>query len=660
MKNLTVEDYSWWEAQAAQLPWFKKWQTVLDGQAPFYHWFKGGQLNASYACLDVHLQAGRGEHPAILWEDERGHERRVTYQQLYDMTLRLAAGLRQLGVQKGDAVVVYLPMTPEAVATLLAIARLGATHVVVFSGFGVDALRDRIADVGAKVVVTADGDLRRGKFIPLKDLVDKAVIFETSVEHVLVFNRYEQDCSMIDGRDTFVHDLLAMVEQGEIAPEAVESYHPLFVLYTSGSTGKPKGIAHTTGGYLTYVYSTIKSAFAINQNSVYWCTADIGWITGHSYVVYGPLMHGATIVMYDGAPDTPTLDIWWKLIQRYKVTIFYTAPTALRSFMKLGDTLIRQCDLSSLQVLGSVGEPLNPQVWQWYHEVIGGRRCPIIDTWWQTETGGFMIAPTASPVCVDSTSLCSVHHERSNSEPFALSEASPLGRAESNGCERGPKPGSVTQPLPGIDALVVDEQGACVPDGTKGFLVITKPWPGVPRGFFGQDQSRYLQTYWTRFPGAYYSGDYAIKDEAGDFWMLGRADEVLSIAGHRVGTAEVESALLTHAAAAEAAAIGVHDDLKGETVIVFVILRDGFHVCDALTKELIMCVQTRLGKFVTPSAVHVLSKLPKTRSGKIMRRVLKAMVQGAPLGDVTTMEDDSVIEEIQTVYQDFLCRKKGS
>lgn len=620
MKKLTVEDLSWWEAQAAQLPWFEKWQTVLDGQAPFYHWFKGGMINASYACLDVHVHAGRGQHPAILWEDERGNTRRVTYQQLYEMTNQLAAGLRHLGVQKGDTVVVYLPMTPEAVATMLAIARLGATHVVVFSGFGVDALRDRIADVGAKVVVTADGDLRRGKFIPLKDLIDKAVQFESSVEKVLVFKRYEQQCAMIDGRDIFVHDLVAADNLPLVEPESVEAAHPLFVLYTSGSTGKPKGITHTTGGYLTYVYSTIKTAFNINHNSVYWCSADIGWITGHSYVVYGPLMHGATMVMYDGAPDAPAPDIWWRLIERYQVTIFYTAPTALRSFMKLGDSLIRQHNLSSLQVLGSVGEPLNPQVWQWYHDVIGGRRCPIIDTWWQTETGGFMIAP----------------------------------RIENGGT---PKPGSVTKPLPGIQAEVVDEQGASVPAGTKGFLVVTKPWPGMPRGFFGQDQTRYVQTYWTRFPDVYYSGDYAIQDADGDFWMLGRADEVLSIAGHRVGTAEVESALLMHAAVAEAAAIGVHDDIKGETVVAFVILRDGFHSCDALTKELVVCVQERIGKFVTPSAIHVLTKLPKTRSGKIMRRVLKAMVQGTPLGDVTTMEDDSVIEEIQAVYRDFLMRR---
>jgi acetyl-CoA synthetase len=593
---------------------------VIAGQEPFYHWFDGGMINACHACLDVHMHAGRGGRPAILWEDEQGNARRVSYQELYDMTNRIAAGLTRLGVIKGERVVVYLPMIPEAVATMLAIARLGAVHVVVFSGFGADALRDRIVDVGAKVVVTADRDIRRGKYIHLKDIVDKALMSNVPVDHVLVFKRYEQPCAMHEGRDIFDHELLASVNADIIAPAHVESSHPLFVLYTSGSTGKPKGITHATGGYLTYVYSTLACTFGIQPDSVYWCTADIGWITGHSYVVYGPLMHGATMVMYDGAPDAPTPDAWWRLIERYNVTIFYTAPTALRFFMKLGDALIRKHDLSRLQVLGSVGEPLNPQVWQWYHDVVGGRRCPIIDTWWQTETGGFMIAPQA-------------------------------GKAWNA------KPGSVARPLPGIEAAVVDEHGAPAPAGTKGFLVINKPWPAMPLGFFGKEQDAYLKTYWKRFPGFYYSGDYAIKDADGDFWMLGRADEVLSIAGHRIGTAEVESAMLTHAAVAEAAAIGVHDELKGETVVVFVILRDGFHTCDALTKELITCVQERIGKFVTPAGVHVLTKLPKTRSGKIMRRVLKAMVQGTPLGDVTTMEDESVIEEVQSVYRDFAARR---
>ncbi len=636
MKNLLIEDIALWEAQAEKLPWFKKWTKVLDGITPFYSWFKGGLINASHACLDVHIQAGRGEHTAILWENEKGDKRSVSYQELYELTNRIAFELRLLGVKKGDTVVVYLPMIPEAVATMLAIARLGAIHVVVFSGFGADALRDRITDVGAKIVVTTDFDIRRGKRIPLKEFVDKAVEQTSGVSVVLV--------------DSILRGFAKgeRLEEYYVLPEPVESSHPLFVLYTSGSTGKPKGIMHSTGGYLTYVYSTIKWAFNINESSVYWCTADIGWITGHSYVAYGPLMHGATMVMYDGAPDSPQPDIWWQLIERYKVTIFYTAPTALRFFMKLGDALVRKHDLSSLQVLGSVGEPLNPQVWHWYNDVVGGQRCPIIDTWWQTETGGFMIAPTA---------FC---------HPELVSGSI--------------KPGSVAQPLPGIEAGVVDEFGEPVEAETRGFLVIKKPWPGMPLGFFGQDQERYLKTYWERFPGMYFSGDYAIKDADGYFWMLGRADEVLNIAGHRVGTAEIESAMLTHSAVAEAAAIGVTDDIKGETVVVFVILRDeyssaqnisrGFSKgerlgdnlqavpsCTSLEKELIVCVQERIGKFVTPSGVHILTKLPKTRSGKIMRRVLKAMVHNTPLGDVTTMEDDSVIEEVLAVYRDFLARR---
>ncbi len=618
MKQLSIEEISFWEKQAEQLPWFKRWDSVLSGQEPFFTWFAGGTINASHVCLDAHINAGRGEHTAIFWEDEQGNKQRVSYKQLYHETNKIAAALRRLGVQKGDRVVIYLPMIPEAVATMLAVARLGAIHVVVFSGFGAEALRERLVDVEAKVVVTADLDVRRGKNIYLKDMVDKALSLGSDVEHVVVFKRFHSPCAWQPGRDVTVDDVLVDIETYHVIPEEVDSSHPLFVLHTSGSTGKPKGIMHATGGYLTYVYETLKTAFNIDSSSVYWCTADIGWITGHSYVVYGPLMHGAAIVMYDGAPDTPSQDVWWRLIERYKVTIFYTAPTALRAFMRLDDAMIRSCDLSSLQVLGSVGEPLNPQVWQWYYEMIGGGSCPVIDTWWQTETGGFMIAPQA---------LQPVAH---------------------------PKPGSVTKPMPGIHAEVVDEQGKQVPAGTKGFLVITKPWPGMLVGFFDGNQERYLKTYWTRFPGCYFSGDYAIKDANGDFWMLGRADEVLNIAGHRVGTAEVESAMLTHAAVVEAAAIGVHDDIKGESVVVFVVLKDGFHACGELTKDLMVCVHTHIGKFVTPSAIHVLERLPKTRSGKIMRRVLKAMLQGTPLGDVTTMEDAAVVDEVKAVYRDFV------
>jgi acetyl-CoA synthetase len=612
MNQLSVKDIAFWEMQAHKLPWFKQWKTVLEGQAPFYKWFNGGTLNASRACLDVHLNAGYGNHTAILWEDELGNRQKISYQDLYEKTNKIAATLRHLGVTKNDTIVIYLSMIPDAIATMLAIARLGAINVVVFSGFSAEALYSRIVDVGAKIIVTTDVIIRRGKQINLKNIVDKALSSDKVVQHVLVFKRNPTTCTMQSGRDIFFDDIHLDNEQCFVEPEAVESNHPLFVLYTSGSTGKPKGIMHSTGGYLTYVYSTIKRAFDIDSSSIYWCTADIGWITGHSYVVFGPLMHGSTIVIYDGAPDSPTPDIWWQLIERYKVSIFYTAPTALRFFMKIGSTFIDRHDLSSLKLLGSVGEPLNPQVWTWYHTVIGKQRCPIVDTWWQTETGGFMIAPK---------------------------------EIETD------QPGSVGKPLPGIDADVVNEFGISVAPETKGFLVIKKPWPGMLLGFFRNSNNTYQETYWTRFKDIYFSGDYAIKDTCGNFFMLGRADEVLNISGHRVGTAEIESAMLTHKTVAEAAAIGVIDEVKGEVAVVFVVLREGFAANDALINELIDCVHKHIGKFVTLSKIHVLAKLPKTRSGKIMRRVLKAVVDKVPLGDVTTMEDESVIEDLHALYR---------
>jgi len=605
MKQLTLEDIVLWEAQAEKLHWFKRWDKVFNDST----WFAGGTINASYTCLDAHINAGRGDHVAIIWEDELGNKKRISYQKLYDMNNQIAYNLRKLGVKKGDHVVVYLPMIPEAVATMLAIARLGAIHVVVFSGFGAEALRNRVIDVGAKIIITTDFDIRRGKRIALREIVDRAVLQDLNIQ-------------VIDVGILNVGTPLESSEKTYVIPEAVESSHPLFILYTSGSTGKPKGIAHSTGGYLTYVHSTIKWAFNINKESIYWCTADIGWVTGHSYGVYGPLTHGATIVMYDGAPDAPSQDIWWKLIERYKITIFYTAPTALRFFMKLGDTLIKKHDLSSLQVLGSVGEPLNPHVWNWYNEVIGGGRCPIIDTWWQTETGGFMLAPTGQ-------------------------------------VQQVPKPGSVAKPLPGIEMDIIDERGESVDADTKGFLVVKKPWPGMHLGM--------------GLTGMYRCGDYAIKDAQGDHWILGRADEVLNIAGHRVGTAEIESAMLSHTAIAESAAIGVIDEIKGEGVVVFVVLRnvenDSLNTSKtsplsqkaldstSLERELLACVHAHIGKFATPSGIHTIAKMPKTRSGKIMRRVLKAMVQETPLGDLSTMEDVDVIEEILKVYRDFLATK---
>jgi acetyl-CoA synthetase len=609
------ESECFWAAEAEKLPWFKKWDKVLDWQEPFAHWFVGGQINASYACLDVHVVGDDKNKIAILWEDESGAKRQLTYFELYQLVSRLASAMEKHGVKKDDVVVIYMPLVPEAVAAMLATARLGALHTVVFSGFGVEALRGRILDVQAKFVITADFGLRREKYIPLKNVVDKAIADIPTVENVVVVQRAKSQCPMQEGRDIYFDDFIKDASE-YIAPVAVESNHPLFVLYTSGSTGKPKGILHSTGGYLTYVYSTIKRAFGINQDSIYWCTADIGWITGHSYVVYGPLMHGATVVLYDGAPDYPTPDVWWKIIDRYKVNIFYTAPTALRLFMKYGNEWIMPYNLQSLKVLGSVGEPINPQVWQWYNDMIGKDRCPVIDTWWQTETGGFMIAPYTG---IDRKAL---------------------------------KPGSAMFPMPGIDVEIVDDKGNVVSPGTKGFLVIKKPWPGMLIGFYS-DQDRYKKAYWSRFKGIYDSGDSAVKDKDGCFWLLGRSDEVVKIAGHRIGTAEIETAVLSHSAVAESAAIGVEDNLRGETIVVFAVLRSGELVRDSLVQEVIARVHQNIGKFVVVSGVYFIEKLPKTRSGKIMRRVLKAMVQGVPLGDLTTIEDDCVIADLLAVYQSF-------
>ena len=623
MDTLQPKDCAWWAEQAQKLSWFEPWNDICVGEAPFIRWFVGGKINASFVCLDVHINAGRGNNIAAYWEDEQGTCRQVTYHELWRMTNYFAGLLQDHGVTAGDRVVVFMPMIPEALAAILATARLGAIHVVVFSGFGADALRERIEHVAARVVITADYDIRRLKIIPLKNIVDAALQECACVQNVIVCQRSVQTYSyslqehrdvVVPLKNAWVYD----VPERFIEPVAMPAESPLFILYTSGSTGKPKGIMHATGGYLTYVYSTIRSAFGIDASSVYWCTADIGWITGHSYVVYGPLMAGASMVMFDGAPDTPNPSIWWKLIERYRVSVFYTAPTALRFFIKIGDDCVASADLSSLKVLGSVGEPLNAQVWKWFYHVVGNDQCPIIDTWWQTETGGFMIAPQVNLL----------------QQPY--------------------KPGSVTQPLPGIAVDLVDEHGKSVPHGQKGFVVVTKPWPSMPLGLWDDAQGVYEKTYWQKFPGNYYAGDYALQDADGDFFMISRADEVLNIAGHRVGTAELESALLTHAAVAEAAVIGVVDDIKGEVAVVFVVLRDGFTEVPELKKELIKVVQERVGKFVAPSEVFFIQALPKTRSGKIMRRILKAMVLRAPLGDMSTLEDDAVLTDVLAVYQQFI------
>lgn len=610
---VSIEQY--WEQQATELPWFQPWEKVLDWQPPHAQWFVGGKINASYACLDKNLARGLENKKALLWTDETGAERTFTYGELHAQVSKFAHALKRAGVKKGDIVALFMPLIPEAVIAMLAVAHLGAVHSIIFSGFGAEALRDRLIDLKTTLVITADGGIRRGKTIFIKDTLDRALEGVTCIKTVIVFQRIGISCPMKPMRDIFANDLLQK-DPVECPLEPVESNHPLFILHTSGSTGKPKGIVHGTGGYLTYVYTTLKETFDIKSTDIYWCTADIGWITGHSYVVYGPLMHGATIFIYEGAQDYPTPTIWWDLIARYHITIFYTAPTALRFFMKYPDSEITNHNLSSLRLLGSVGEPLNPHVWDWYARIVGSNRCPIIDTWWQTETGGFMLAPTKN---------------------LTLAEL---------------KPGSVMHPLPGIEVELLTATGEKAKIGEKGFLVIKKPWPGMLQGVWGNDDL-YQKTYWEKFNGAFNTGDCARKDADDCFWMLGRADEVIKISGHRLGTAEIESTVLTHPYVAEAAAIGIDDTLRGHIVALFVVLKVETSDATALHKEIPDLIHKNIGRFVVISNVYCINKLPKTRSGKILRRVLKALVENAPLGDLTTIEDGCVIEEIVTLYEQF-------
>lgn len=610
-----------WEQAAQELPWFKTWDHVLEWNEPYAHWFKGGLLNASYICLDAPIRSGHGSKVALIWQSEDGGYKELTYDQLYDEVNRCASVLRSLGVRTGDRVIVYMPMIPETFATLLAIARLGATHVVVFSGFSSAALRERIMGTQARFIVTADYGVRRGKQVDLKSLVDEALSMNTGVPHtvdkVLVVQRSSAPPVLVPGRDVIYGDVRP-VKSVFVEPVPVESNHPLFILYTSGTTGKPKGIIHSTGGYLTYCYSTFKWVFRPNEASRYWCTADIGWITGHSYVLYAPLMHGITSFVFEGAPDYPDPGIWWRLIQEQKITHFYTSPTALRMAMKAGDAWPARYDLSSLRLLATVGEPINPEVWKWYERIIGRGVCPIIDTWWQTETGGFMIAPITGRTI-------------------------PL------------EPGSVTKPLPGIEAMIVDTHGNPVAPLTKGYLIITSLWPGMTIGIYG-DAQRFKETYWSRFRSpagqpAYYTSDYAFKDQNGYYWLLGRSDEVLNMAGHNVGPAEIESAAITHPAVAEAATVGIAEPIRGEQAILFVVLKHGYSPEPHVADEIIKTVSTSIGSFAKPSAVHFVEKLPKTRSGKIMRRLLKNILEGGSLGDVSTLEDASSLEEVQEQYK---------
>ena len=614
-RNSLRDPETFWENEARNLPWFKTWDKVLEWKPPFARWFVGGMINVSYVCVDQHLKNWRRNKVAIYWEGEPGDVKTLSYAQLFREVNRFASVLKNLGVEKGDRVALYLPMLPELPIFMLACARIGAPHTVIFSGFSSQALAERINNVEAKVVVTADGAFRRGKIIPLKEIVDDAVDKAPSVEKVVVAKRVNRDVKMDKNRDLFLDELLNSAES-YVEPEPVESNHPLYILYTSGTTGKPKGIVHSSGAYITFNHSVYNWVFGFKEDSVYWCTADVGWVTGHSSIVYAPLTWGATIVMYEGAPDFPTPARWWEIIDKYQVTIFYTSPTAVRMFMKLGARWLKNTNLKSLQVLGSVGEPINPEAWLWYFDNVGGKRCPIVDTWWQTETGGIMISPAPGIELV------------------------PL------------KPGSATFPLPGIDADVVNDEGVSVPAGEKGYLVINKPWPGMTLTVY-KDPKRYEEAYWGKFPGRYYTGDYAVKDSEGYFWILGRSDEVLKIAGHRLGAAEIESACVSHHAVAESAVVGKPDPIKGEAILIFAILKEGYEPSEELSTSIKAHIRKVIGPVATPERIYFTAKLPKTRSGKIMRRVLKAIVTETPIGDLSTLEDEASTEEAKKAFHEF-------
>lgn len=608
------QDYiKFWEEEASKLHWFEKWDKTLDWNPPFAKWFVNGKINASYNALDIVVQKNPQKN-ALLWEGENGERRTLTYGELLNYVCKAANSLKSIGVKKGDRVTIYLPMIPELVVSLLACARIGAIHTVIFSGFSSQSIRDRIYDSKSKVIITADGGFRHGTVVKLKQAIDEAISDFDFVENVLVYAHAKIPITL-GKKDKIWADLINNASE-YCEPEKLDSVHPLYILYTSGTTGKPKGVLHGTGGYLVHLYSTFKWVFDIRESDIYFCTADIGWVTGHSYVVYGPLMHGATQVMYEGALVFPTPARIWDLIERYKVTILYTTPTALRMFMKYGDSLPNSKDLSSLRLLGTVGEPINPKVWKWYFQVIGKINCPIVDTWWQTETGGMMISPVPG---LETISL---------------------------------KPGSATMSLPGISVDVVDENGNTLPSGTKGYLVVKNPWPGMLLSLW-EDDEKYKTVYWSKYKTMYYSGDYAIKDKDGYFWMLGRADDVLKVAGHRLGTAEIESGFVSHKSIAEAAACGIPHDVKGESIIVFLVLKEGVTPSKQLEDELIQHIRKMVSPIATPDQLYIVSKLPKTRSGKIMRRLLKAVANNENIGDVSTLEDESAVDEIQAIFNEL-------
>ncbi len=601
---------AFWEKLAAEkLQWMRKWDRVLDWDPPWARWFTGGRLNVSVNCLDRHVAAGKGEHRAYLWIGENDEERILTYRELLEEVQKLANVLRGLGVKKGDRVAIYLPMIPELPIAMLACARIGAVHNVVFGGFSAEALRDRVNDAEAKVLVTADGGYRRGAIVPLKRSVDAALTDTPSIERVIVVRRTGETVPMKAPRDLWWHDLMARAAS-QCDPEPVDSEDMLYILYTSGTTGKPKGIVHTTGGYLLGVTTSFQWIFDWRESDVYWCAADIGWVTGHSYIVYGPLATGATSVMYEGTPDYPTRDRWWQIVERYGVSVLYMAPTAIRSFMKWGKEWPQRRDLSSLRLLGSVGEPINPEAWIWYHETIGGSRCPIVDTWWQTETGMILITPLPGITTL--------------------------------------KPGSATKPFPGIEAEVVDEAGK---PASSGYLVLKKPWPAMARTLY-KDPDRFRQVYWDRFPGMYFTGDGAKRDGDGYFWLLGRVDDVMNVAGHRISTYEVESALVDHPAVAEAAVIGKSHDIKGQAISAFVTLKEGRPGTALLMDELKDHVARKISPIAKPDDVIFSAELPKTRSGKIMRRLLRDVAEGRALGDTTTLADPAVVANLKHRYED--------